>query len=89
MSPNGILGTPCAAKGTVSHRQKRFLESSIEFSEEITALLSASPLSSFVLFSPASAGSRYSTAESAALSGLTAYASGDDKYKYISVGNII
>ena len=47
-------------KGTVSHRRKRFSESSIEFSEEITALLSASPLSSFVLFSPASAESRYS-----------------------------
>ncbi len=60
MSPNGISGTPCAAKGTVSHRRKRFSESSIEFSEEITALLSASPLSSFVLFSPASAESRYS-----------------------------
>ena len=29
------------------------------------------------------------SAESAALSGLTAYAPGDDKYKYISVGNII
>ena len=37
-----------------------FLGSSIEFSEEITALLSASPLSSFVLLSPASAESRYS-----------------------------
>ena len=60
MPPNGISGTPCAAKGTVSHRRKRFSESSIEFSEEITALFSASPLSSFVLFSPASAESRYS-----------------------------
>ena len=37
-----------------------FFGSSIEFSEEMIALLSASPLSSVVLFSPASAESRYS-----------------------------
>ena len=89
MSPNGISGTPCAAKDTVSIVGNVFQRVQSNSAKKLQLCFRLHPFLHLFSFRLPRRSPDTASAESAALSGLTAYASGDDKYKYISVGNII
>ena len=89
LSPNGISGTPCAAKDTVSIVGNVFQRVQSNSAKKLQLCFRLHPFLHLFSFRLPRRSPDTASASSAALSGLTAYASGDDKYKYISVGNII
>ena len=89
MSPNGISGTPCAAKDTVSIVGNVFQRVQSNSAKKLQLCFRLHPFLHLFSFRLPRRSPDTASASSAALSGLTAYAQGDYKYKYISVGHII